>query len=51
MDEQYPDAEDHRRKAREYLDQAQRTTDLEKRRELLNLCEQELKAAVTVRKS
>ena len=50
MDEQHPDADGHRRKAREYLDQAQGTTDLEKRQELLNLCEQELQAAVTARK-
>ena len=51
MVEQFSDAEDHRRKAREYLDEAQRTADPEKRQELLNQCEQELVAAVNARKA
>ena len=40
-------ANDHRRKARWYLEEARETTDLNRRQELLNLCEQELAAAAT----
>ena len=42
-------AVDHRRKARWYLKEAGETTDLNRRQELLNLCEQELAAAATNR--
>ena len=42
-------ANDHRRKARRYLEEARETTDLNRRQELLNLCEQELAAAAATR--
>ena len=42
-------ADDHRRKARRYLKEARETTDLNRRQELLNLCEQELGAAAMSR--
>jgi hypothetical protein len=42
-------ASTHRGNARQYLEQAQLTTDLETRRLLIGLCEQELVAAVAAR--
>jgi hypothetical protein len=42
-------ANTHQRKARQFLEQAQRATDLGAREKLLNLCEQELVAAVSAR--
>ena len=42
-------ADDHRRKAQRYLKEGGETTDLVRRRELLNLCERELAAAATTR--
>ena len=42
-------ADDHRRKARRYLKEARETTDLNRRQELLNLCELELGAAAMSR--
>ncbi len=41
-------ADDHRRKARRYLKEARETTDLNRRQQLLNLCEQELAAAAMI---
>ena len=40
----------HRANARKYLDEAQQTTDLNRRQELLDLCVQELEAAEGVSK-
>jgi hypothetical protein len=42
-------ADNHRRKARRYLERAQATADLEGRQALLKLCEQELVAAAAAR--
>jgi hypothetical protein len=42
-------AREHKRKALEYLDQAQQATDLGLRQELVKLCQQELLAAVACR--
>jgi len=42
-------ADDHRRKAQRYLEEATDTTNLDRRQQLLNLCEQELAAAATNR--
>ena len=42
-------AEDHRCKARQYLQAAQENTDPDRRQELLNLCEQEMAAAAAIR--
>ena len=42
-------AELHQSKAREYLAEAQRTTDLTRRAELLQLCEDELAKAMAER--
>ena len=39
-------ANQHQRKARSYLEEARQTTDLNRRQELLHLCEQELSKAV-----
>ena len=42
-------ANNHQRKAREFLAQAQTATDLDTRQKLVNLCERELVAAVSAR--
>ena len=50
MDQLHPsDPDELQRKAREYLAEAQKTTDLAFRNELLNLCEQVLREAAAVR--
>jgi len=43
-------ADKHRRMARRYLKEAQAADDLERRQALVDLCEQELLAAVVARK-
>ena len=42
-------ANNHQRKAREFLAQAQTATDLDTQKKLVELCEQELVAAVAAR--
>jgi len=39
-------ADQHQRKARRYLEEARKTTNLNRRQELLDLCERELAKAV-----
>jgi hypothetical protein len=50
MGHQNRSANNHQRKARQFLAQAQDATDLDRRQKLVNLCEQELVAAVAARR-
>ena len=50
MTDQNRKADDHRRKALKYLDQAKATANVDERQDLITRCEQELAKAAAIRR-